>query len=698
MAQQDTQKTSLREVLAAQQAEAADVPILPLTPLPLIRPNSGLYLYTASIITPLPVPTPIPIPIPIPGPGPGAAGYDEELAEAGVATPILPLLHSEELRLDVDSYYPQMRASGRIYGFKIAEANWIADVKQIAPNTYEGPIWYKEGNTGLIPYTKVSIQVTRTLFAPQTAKATFSGGGGSKVRVFKYKSRYFHPVNFEFDVAEGVTALTSYNTGSHPNRPASLPVENLTITNVFRRMGFDVTISGGANVIPIVSAGADAKWSDTEMHDAMQVHWSKFANAPQWALWTLFASLHEMGASLGGIMFDDIGPNHRQGTSLFVDSFIKNPPAGDPAPAAWINRMIFWTACHEMGHAFNLAHSWQKSLGTQWIPLANEPLARSFMNYPYNVPGGQSAFFADFEFRFSNGELLFVRHAPFRFVQMGNADWFDHHGFQQASVSPEPQLALGLECTRKTDRFEFLEPIVLHLRLKNISDQPQLVGEKVLSSPENMTVIIKKRGKPARELGSFAQRCWHEKRVVLAPKQEISDSLFLSAGRNGWDLAEPGIYTIQVALHLGEEDVVSEPLTVRVGPPRGYDEELLAQDFFSEDVGRALAFDGSTVLKSANNTLRELTDRLSKSRASIHARVALASPCASSYKHVEVDDKGAHTLRVSKADHAEARKLLSPLVEESDNAIGTLGQIDYDYYTARFKSVLAEAAAKKAGR
>ena len=127
------------------------------------------------------------------------------------------------------------------------------------------------------------------------------------------------------------------------------------------------------------------------MHDAMQIYWSHFANVPQWRLWVLFASLHDRGASLGGIMFDDIGPNHRQGTSLFNDSFIKNAPNGDPNPAAWVQRMKFWTACHEMGHAFNLAHSWQKALGTPWIPLANENEARSFMNYPYNVAGGQAA-------------------------------------------------------------------------------------------------------------------------------------------------------------------------------------------------------------------------------------------------------------------------------------------------------------------
>jgi hypothetical protein len=56
--------------------------------------------------------------------------------------------------------------------------------------------------------------------------------------------------------------------------------------------------------------------------------------------------------------------------------------------------MRFWTAVHELGHAFNLAHSWQKSLGTGWVPLADQPEARSFMNYPYAVRGGQEAFFA----------------------------------------------------------------------------------------------------------------------------------------------------------------------------------------------------------------------------------------------------------------------------------------------------------------
>jgi len=694
----DSIQEAVAKMKAEETAEAVSLPT-PTIPLPLFLPNSGLFAYSLLLpLEPLPsIPTPIPTPIPGPVPGPVPVG-GVEATETLALSPVSLLLPYEELRLDVDGNYPQMKASGQISGFRVTPAYWIADVAKTGSNTYEGNIWYKDGNLPLIPQTHVKIEVTRTLFSPQSAKVTFTGGGAStKIRTFKYKSRYFHPVNFEFDAAEGIAPVLSYNTGSHPNRPASLPVENLSIATVYRRTGFDVTISGGGDTVPIAEAGADAKWSDMEMHDAMQIHWSKFMNAPQWALWTFFASLHEMGTSLGGIMFDDIGPNHRQGTSLFLDSFIKNPPAGDPAPAAWVNRMIFWTACHEMGHSFNLAHSWQKNLGVQWIPLANEPLARSFMNYPYNVPGGTSAFFSDFEFRFSNTELLFMRHAPFRFVEQGNADWFDHHAFQQANVSPEPKFSLSVECAGKAPAFEFLEPVVVHLSLKNITAHPQLVEEKLLASPEHMTIVIKKRGKPARELITFSQRCWHENSIVLMPGEEKRDSVFL-VGRNGWDIAEPGYYTVQACVHLPNEDIVSEPVTIRVAPPKGYEEQHIAQDLFSDSVGRVLNFDGSRFLQSANGTLRELVERFPNSRAAIHAGVALAGPFASDYKQMAVEGTK-HTLRVSKADHKEARRLLSPLLEEPQKAAATLGQIDYDYYHNRFKPMLEEMRkAARAGR
>lgn len=602
-----------------------------------------------------------------------------------------PRFRGDELRLDVDGHYPQMVASGTVRVSLSARVSWIARVRATARSTWTGTIFYKDGPAAALPHTTVTI-VQNQLAVPPTATATFTGLGTPRTIEYGFRSPFFHPVNFEFDSAEGEAPTVTINTGAHPNRPATLPIENLTVQEVYRRAGFEITTSPGG-AVPIAGAGANARWSDQEMHDAMQTYWSRFQNAPQWALWVFTASLHEQGTSLGGVMFDDLGPNHRQGTAIFNDAFIANAPAGDPAPAAWVDRMRFWTTCHEMGHAFNLAHSWQKSLGTPWVPLVDEPEARSFMNYPYNVAGGQSTFFADFAFRFTDSELLFMRHAPARFVQQGNADWFDHHGFEEANVSPEAALALEARVNRDHAVYEFLEPITIELKLKNVSSQPQLMDARVLARTDAMTVVTKKDGRPARRFVPHAQYCWLPERQVLLPGQSLYDSLFVSAGLNGWDLAEPGDYTIRIALTIDGEDIVSNPLRLRVTPPGGQDEEVLAQDFFSEDVGRVLAFDGSQVLDGANATLWTVAERLDQRRVALHAQVALGSAVADEAKYLVADPADSRRwVRIErrKADVTTANKFLSTaLITRSDAAVESLGHVDYRWYVERFNRWLA---------
>lgn len=611
----------------------------------------------------------------------------------------------EELRLDVDGRYPQMTASGTVALGLSTRAHWIAELTPRGRSRWIGTIWYKDGDLSAIPHTNVEIRAAGSFFAGQRkATVKFTGGGAPTVtHLYRFKSPHFHPVDFEFDTVDGTVSVTSINTCDHPNRPAALPCENLNIQTVFSRAGFRVSTSQAGSV-PLGIAGADAVWSNMEMHDAMQVYWSHFANKAQWAMWILFAARHEMGTGLGGIMFDDIGPNHRQGTAMFNDSFISNPPAGESHPDAWVARMRFWTACHEMGHSFNLAHSWQKqhppSWGTPWIPLANENEERSFMNYPYRVAGGQTAFFADFEYRFSESELLFMRHAPARFVQMGNADWFDHHGFEQAAVSPEPKFRLELRANRPRPLFEFLEPVVLEMKLTNVATRHQLIDRTILSEADRMTVILKKDGKPARQWAPYARYCMDDDTVALAPGQSIYESLFVAAGLNGWDLAEPGLYTVQMCLHLEDEDVVSEPLAVRVLPPQAYDEERIAQDFFTGDVGRVLTFDGSRapVLDKGNLALREVADRLPGRKASIHARVALAAPKTRTCKLLSIPERREQLARAQqvggafkpvKPEKEEARKTLADaLLAENDVAAETLGHIDYKYYVDQYSDWL----------
>ena len=672
---------------------------LPTAPsiLPWLVSVSGLYIYQTSIA--------LPQPVPLPRPRPGVPPLG--VAEAASMVPLPWWRRREELRVDVDRHYPQMAVSGTIFAGLTERLHWIAAVTPAGPNQWSGAIWYKEGTASALPHTHIHVTAIRSLFAAQRrVMVRYSGGGASElVRTYSFQSVYHHPVEFEFDFVEGTTAITRIDTGAHPNRPATLATETLTIENVYRRAGFDVSVSGNGDSVPLALTGADGVWSDTEMHDAMQSYWSRFANVPQWALWVFFAARHEQGPSLGGIMFDSIGPNHRQGTAIFNDSFISDPPAGDPAAAAWVERMRFWTACHEMGHAFNLAHSWQKShppqWGTPWMPLSNEPEARSFMNYPFRVAGGQTAFFADFAYRFSDQELLFMRHAPARFVQMGNADWFDHHAFEQAETSPEPKFSLELRVNRPNAVFEFLEPIMVELKLTNISGEPQVVEEGLPGEADHMTVILKKDGAPARQWLPFAQYCRKEAKTVLEAGKSRYAPLFIGAGRNGWDLAEPGMYTVQLAIRQGDEDLVSNQLRVRIAPPHGYDEEYIAQDFLTDAVGRVLAFDGSRELDHANDVLRETVAKLPDRRVAHHALVALAKPLARAGKMLALPDKdGATTMapaaeaggkiKVAKARPEEARKQLnSALMKEENVAAETLGHIEYRDYVDQFSDWLA---------
>ena len=667
---------------------------------PFLLRASGLYRWNS--IFPLPhVATPAPA---LPG---AAADLQEPGSEA-----VLPIfLSREELRLDVDGHYPQMAASGTLYRGFALRVHWVAKLTSIGPNLWSGPIWYKDGNVAALPHTTVKIFAIRNLIPNlRSAIVTFTGGGAiPRVQIFKFASIYFHPAEFEYDHEAGVVPDLQVGTHAHPNHPAGLPNETLPIETVYRRAGFDAKRSAAGTVSSIPTDGPDPNttWSDSEMHDAMQTYWSHFANKPQWSLWVLFAKQHDIGPNLGGIMFDDIGPNHRQGTAIFYDSFISVPPGGDPAPAAYVTRMHFWTAVHEMGHAFNLAHSWQKNLGTPWIPLAPEPEARSYMNYPYYVAGGQTAFFANFEYRFSDQELLFMRHAPERFVEQGNADWFDHHGFEGPSAAGESGFEVEIGVDREKPEYDFLEPVVLELKLTNVSEGPKLVPADILSDSTRLTVIVKKDGQPARQWLPYAKYCRKSEATVLDKSAKMTESLFVSAGVNGWNLAEPGIYTVQVALEIEGTDVVSNRLRLRVAPARSFEEEHVAQDVFSDAAGRVMAFDGSMApaLESGVTAWENLVDRLPDSKAAVHARITLAAPKAKDYRSLRIDApeeaaaiNGDGAFKVVKAKPEQARKHVeAALLKDRKTAISTLGLVDYKYYSEKL-AVPLEKGEKEAKR
>ncbi|GAA3568920.1 hypothetical protein GCM10022395_18370 [Snuella lapsa] len=617
--------------------EAAEIPIFPF---PLGFRESGLYIKSLFLKFPRPLPLPMrpAISTSLNGSDQVAINLDQLNDEESEGLKIRPILLYEEFRLDVDGLYPQMMASGY---FRFPGVHYIAKLSKTSTSTYVGKIWYRYGNTSSssFPYTKIEVEVNNAL-APSSkkAKVKFTGPGGvTKTSTYTYRSKYFRDVNLEYDCEQGVTPILGINTHEHPNRPPNLNNENITLDTIFRRAGFNVTRAHD-NVVPSSLKGSNGQWSNMELHDAMQIYWSKFANAPNWALWTFFAKQHESGSGLGGIMFDSIGPNHRQGTAIFYDSFINNVPNGESNPSAYRRRMKFWTAAHEMGHAFNLAHSWQKSLGTPWIPLANEPEARSFMNYPYFVSGGIDTFFGSFNYRFSNSELLFVRHAPNPFVQMGNSSWFVNHGFTDEEHHEGTDLKLEVRVNRQNNIVQYMEPVYIELKLTNTSGISMSVEKHILEDLHDIAIEIQKPNGQTELLKSFVTQLFAPEGTILAPNESIYHSFFISAGPDKWYIKESGTYSINAKLLHDDQIYCSNTMELHVLNPTSETQVVHSSQYFTDQVARVLYFNGSRVLTEANDTLAKVVSELPELNAAMHAAVALANPYTKEYNVLTFPD------------------------------------------------------------
>ncbi|MEM9797444.1 MAG: hypothetical protein AAF919_13200 [Pseudomonadota bacterium] len=623
-------------------------------------------------------------------------------ASGGAGDPVAQGQIAVIVRVDVDRADPQNLISVEVSRqVPRSAAHIVAEVTADAPNqqgrVIEALVSYRDGDQALIPGPRLTFTWT-------TDGARLDVSGADTVpRSYDltFESPRFDPVEFEVDVVEGAgPAVTSYATDAHPNRPADLPAETLDLNTVFARAGFAATTSAGSGPIPVDGAGVNGTWSDSEMHNAMVTYWSRFSDNPAWAMWVLYAGRHDTGPSLGGVMFDSIGPNHRQGTAIFTDSFIRDAPANDPAPAAWRDRMQFWTAIHEMGHAFNMAHSWQKALGVEsggpgdpWIPLANQPEIRSFMNYPFRVQGGQEAFFSDFRFRFSDQELAFLRHAPRRFVRMGDSDWFVNHGFEApGAVQGSGTWRLALRPSRETATYAFLEPVMAELKLTNISDMARDIGPDFLEDGTHVTLYVGREGAATRRWRPMVSYCHETHRHGLPPGASIYGAHMIGASARGWLVDAPGFYKLQAAVTLGDEIVLSNVLRIQVAPPSTAEEAALADDYFHEDVARVLAFDGCPVLGGAQDTLRRLCAVAPTHPAATHAEIALSAPSLRDYKLLEA--RGPHDLRITTraARVAEARTVQQDaLLKAPDRAADTLGHIGYfDHLTGLAQAVEAE--------
>ncbi|MDJ0599356.1 MAG: hypothetical protein QNJ37_11000 [Crocosphaera sp.] len=619
-----------------------------------------------------------------------------------------------EACLDVDGTYPQMELSltltNQLPGL------WIAHMQSAGTDKWEGDIWYRHDKANTIVIGDIK---------PNKLAVEYISNASGKFLKFYFKkdetnlwwgtiprtSDYFRQTQLELDYEQGVERWLTYDTSSLP-RPNGVAAEELTLEKVYGRAGIEITRSGEVNAVSSTEAGANARWSNQELHDAMIANWSRREGDP-WAMWVFFAKEYENdpGFVTFGIMFDTIGVHERSGTAIFSKSIEDYYPHGTPNRDAIIKRHHFRTMIHEIGHAFNLLHSWQKELRGYpgWhSSVVNEPNAGSFMNYPYRVAGGEDAYWRDFGFRFSDQELLFLRHAPEAFINMGAAAFGTSHAEQQSTMELRQELSgqdpesatlkLDLRVNKQRPVFEFMEPVALELKLKNISNQPRLVDKSILDDIGHMTIDITRNQSETKQYRSYSQLCFADEKMTLQSGESLYSNLFLSAGSLGWYIADPGTYEITVTLSVDREDnegkeIVSSSFSLIVLRPNVQtrrEEEKLAQDIFNDDVGRILAFKGSSILSSGNDTLQDLTERFPTANAVYHARVALEVPKLKDFKTMDFSN-GYPQVRVQEAKLEEAsQNLQQVLLEKGTETANTLGNIAFKQISDALSQKLAD--------
>ena len=584
---------------------------------------------------PLPGPIPGPIPGPVPGPipappdwwrclriGPVSGRYRGNMTAPTSGRSLL------ELRVDIDvrsANSPVMdRISGDLYHvftinlpgwpsfrWTVYRESWIVDSPTVRWSRCSVEI------TGTVRYwkgvhtaTQIRVVIPWSSFTPAgPASVTFSEAGGSSSSYScPRQSDCFRDLDLEVDVCDSVNTaplLPSYDTHGHNTRPTDLPQRVLTIEGSYREAGVCVIV-GPTHTVIDDSDPAFSSWSPAELHDALETHYSTYAGGwPRWAMWGLMAGTFD-NPSVGGIMFDAAAAfggageaPERQGFAVFRDhSWFNNLVSGTPANQnqAWAMRHFLYTWVHEAGHAFNLLHSWNKS----------RPDSLSWMNYDwrYDQRNGTDSYWSDFRFRFDDEELLHMRHGDRSSVIMGGDPW-SSGGHLEA---PPEAMAQSMEngpvelLIRSKGHFEFMEPVSVELRVRNLlPDFPLNIDARLNPEFGGVNLYIRRPDGRILEYASAMCKLGDPDIRTLEPtgqgmvgRDRFSESVFLSYGAYGFYMDQPGEYLIR-AVYQGTGDLlaVSNLHRIRVGAPLSREADRVAEDFFSYDVGMALYLGGS---------------------------------------------------------------------------------------------------------
>lgn len=565
-----------------------------------------------------------------------------------------------ELRVDVDRTRPMNRISADFYQLNGGTTTYFGSLVVNTPTITVsatqvvvkglGKFTFSAGN----PVVRVVIP-RRSIFQAQAA-ATLqflsTGGVPGATYICAFESIRFRTVRIETDKVSDVSTpvFSGYNTGS---LPSGGPARNLSVVNAYAEAGIEMLPSAGSDTINIAAAGANAKWSNAELHASMQAHFSLWKDVPQWAVWQVAAQLHDMGPSLYGIMFDQQG-KQRQGCAVFHQGI------GGTTPEKL--RLQLYTYVHELGHGFNLLHSWQKSLGTPAVP--NRPLSLSWMNYPFNypAPGGESTYWSQFAFQFDNEEIIHLRHAFRNNIIMGGSNFAVGSALGRDIMEDPVRNDSGLTFNISTHQRKFLlgEPVVLQLALGSSDSKDRHVHTWLHPNCNLVKIIIAKPNGVVIAYEPYIEHLVGPRESIIGRDDVIRDSAYIGYGKDGLYFDQPGNYQLRASYRaMDGSEVLSDIINLRVSYPVTAVEEELADLFMGDEQGKLLYMLGSDdeTLRNGNEAFDQVLAKHGKHPMAQYVRLLKGINASRDFKTITDDNETRVSVR--KAQVSESAELLT---------------------------------------
>lgn len=590
-------------------------------------------------------PDPAILPIPIPFP----------LAKRAVSGRYRGTLgaYQLELRVDVDRTRPMNRISADFYQVSGGTTTYFGSLVVKSPTITVsatqivvkglGNFTFSAGN----PVIKVTIQRRTILQAQAPASLQFFSTGGSPGSIYNcaFESIRFRTVRIETDKVSDVSTpvFSSYNTSA---LPSGGPARNLSVINAYAEAGIEMLPSAGTNVINVGAAGANVKWSNAELHASMQSHFSLWQDAPQWAVWQVAAQDHDIGPGLYGIMFDQQG-KQRQGCAVFH--------RGIGGTTAEKLRLQLYTYVHELGHGFNLLHSWQKSLGTPAVP--NRPLSLSWMNYPFNypAPGGESTYWSQFAFQFDNEEIIHLRHAFRNDIIMGGSNFAVGSALGREIMADPVRNDSGLTFSISTHQRKFAlgEPVVLQLALSTSDSKGRRVHTWLHPNCNLVKVVIAKPNGVVVGYEPYIEHLVGPRESVIGRDDVILDSAYIGYGSDGFYFDQPGNYQIRASYtSMDGSEILSDIITIRVSYPVTAAEEELADLFMGDDQGKLLYMLGSDdeTLRNGNEAFDLVLAKYPKHPMANYVRLLKGINASRDFKTITEDTEARVSVRKAEVD------------------------------------------------